>query len=79
MTTPSSYCKAHGIDTKQKWIISVMSGLLFLIFTLPITYDLTDGLARIVGSRTTRYGGPTLVGIALHTVVFALVVRVMMW
>jgi hypothetical protein len=63
---------------QQKLMISLSSAVLFVLVSLPQTYDLTNKvLGGLVGPLTTG-GCPTTVGILTHAVVFYLVTRYVM-
>ena len=66
---------------KDKWIISVLSGLLFIIISSPVLYKTIDGIVyKITGVNEIIYqqGQPTAIGLILHTIVFVFVVRMLM-
>jgi hypothetical protein len=59
----------------DKIYISVVSAILFLLVSLPMTYQITNSL----GLRTLQSAGcPSWVGIFLHTAVFGLLSFVLM-
>lgn len=60
----------------QKWWAAVLLGLVFAIVSSPVAYQLTDKIPRL--TTTSRYG-PTLQGLLLHTAVFILLVRLILW
>ena len=66
------------LTEKQKWLISLYSGLLFLVVASPLVYLITGGLTRFLGMDTSTKGCPNWKGLALHAIVFAILVRVMM-
>jgi hypothetical protein len=79
MPTPSRK-QYEPPNNDKKWTISLYSGLLFFIIASP-------PLFRLVNSLTTRFGGvsilteqgtPNIVGYALHTIIFILIVRISM-
>jgi len=74
-TTP---CKLP--TSADKWRYTLWTTLVFLIIVNPYTYKLTQqlfsGILGQIANPTT--GFPTTVGIALHAVVFTLIVRYMM-
>ena len=65
-------------NDKTKWIISLMSGLLFLIIASPITYNLVNMATSTVGLKISDDGCPNIYGLILHSIDFVLIVRVMM-
>ena len=62
------------MDTK--WQITFFSALIFLIVVHPMTYQLTHKLlGGVLGKIADSSGCPTTVGLALHTIVYILLVR----
>jgi len=69
-------CGCNGRKQEQKFLISLMSALVFFIIANPDTFRLVRGLlGNWVSSPT---GCPTISGLTLHTLVFMLVVWGMM-
>lgn len=69
-------CGCKGQKQEQKFIISLMSALVFFIVANPDTFRL---MRRILGSWVSGPNGcPTTAGLILHTIVFMLVVWGMM-
>ncbi len=65
----------------DKWKASVMAGVLFAVIASPFLYKLVAGLLKpIFGDReiVDMNGCPTMIGLALHAVVFTLIVRFLM-
>ena len=59
-----------------KWQISLFSALIFLLVVHPMTYKLTQKLfGGILGKISDPSGCPTTIGLALHTIVYILLVR----
>lgn len=59
-----------------KWQISLFSALIFLLVVHPVTYKLTQKLfGGLIGRISDPSGCPTNVGLALHTLVYILLVR----
>jgi len=61
----------------QKWKCAIVLAIVFVILSLPQTYNLVDSLLRGVVTPVANNGCPTVVGVMLHAVVFALLVRVL--
>lgn len=73
----SSACKPY--TSKDKWIVSVLSGLLFLLVSLPITYRLINYPLSMIGiSIANKEGCPNLLGVGIMAIVFLLIVRLLM-
>lgn len=54
----------------QKVLISLFSAVLFVLVSLPQTYQVTNFLTKNVGQKTVSNGCPTVFGLLLHTLVF---------
>ena len=63
------------VSSEQKWRISLFSAVLFLMVVHPMTYELTNSLLSPVLGLLADNGCPTTVGLAVHTIVFILLVR----
>jgi len=65
---------------QQKWMISIISALLFYIIALPQTYEcLTNPIVEsLTGIELEKKGKPTTFGVMIHAIVFLLIVRYMM-
>lgn len=69
-------CGCGGAKAQQKFLISVMSALVFFVISNPDTYRLTRSIfGKWVSGPT---GCPSLRGLLLHTVVFVLITWAMM-
>lgn len=69
---------AKSLNEANKWIISLWSALLFLLIASPFMFKLTGTLFSKLGLKTEQNGCPNWWGLVIHTVVFAVLVRVMM-
>lgn len=69
----------HELTDRSKWIISLWTGLLFVVVANPMAFkfvnSITQGLGLTIASGV---GCPNWKGIILHGLVFALAVRGMM-
>ena len=62
------------MDTK--WQITFFSALIFLLVVHPMTYKVTQKLlGGVLGKIAEPSGCPTTLGLALHTIVYILLVR----
>ena len=67
------------LTDKGKWIISLWTGLLFIVVANPTAFKLVNSITQGVGlSIANSFGCPNWKGIILHGFVFALAVRAMM-
>ncbi len=63
----------------MKWQISLFSALIFILVVHPMTYKLTQKLfGDLLGRISDASGCPTTIGLALHTIVYILLVRASM-
>ena len=62
----------------NKWTISLMSALLFVLISAPFMYKLTNSLTTLVGWTSSSNGCPNWGGLLLHAVVFAVLIRLLM-
>lgn len=71
------------LTNQQKWIGSLVAGLLFLILSSNFMYNLTNKLLTAIGgpkaATVTAGGMPTTLGLILHTIVFILLLRLILW
>lgn len=59
-----------------KWQISIFSAFIFILVVNPYTYKLTQNmLGGVFGKIADTNGCPTMRGLALHTLVYILLVR----
>jgi hypothetical protein len=63
---------------KDKWRYSFYSTLAFLIISSPYTYMLVNKLLGEFVKVSSANGCPTMMGLLIHAVVFALIIRSMM-
>jgi len=64
---------------KDKWIIVLISALLFALIASPYLYGVTGGFARTLGFELLYSNGqPKPLGLIVHAVIFALIIRLMM-
>ncbi len=61
------------LTAQQIAMVSVMVALLFVIFSLPMLYKLTNSVFSGVGYPTFEKGAPTYAGIYIHAIVAGLV------
>lgn len=65
--------------SKDKWLVSGLAGLLFLVVSSPYVYTLTNRfLSGLLGSIASPFGCPYILGLIVHTIVFVVIIRVMM-
>jgi hypothetical protein len=63
-------------SSSMKWQITFFSALIFILVIHPFTYQITQKLfGGILGKISESNGCPTTRGLALHTIVYILLVR----
>jgi uncharacterized membrane protein len=69
-----------AISNEKKWVISIISALIFVLIALPQTFQFTNSIFKqIFGIKTINYdGNPTTWGLVIHGAVFALITRGLM-
>lgn len=60
---------------RDKLIVTLLSGLIFLVISSPFLYSITRQLYSGIASRD---GLATMTGLLIHTVVFMIIVRLLM-
>ncbi len=73
---------AKKYAAENKWVVALLAALLFMLVASPFAYVQTDKLARMISPRLSLagYGGlPNIYGLAVHGIVFALIVRLLMF
>lgn len=79
MTTICPKCECSPTNA-DKWRYTLLTTLIFLVVVNPMTYQLVNKLFRnVVGKIADPLTGcPTTMGIAIHAVVFTLLLRYVM-
>jgi len=72
--TETSKCE-KPYTSKDKWIISLMGGLLFLVLASPFAYKFTNSILDL---GLENDGCPTPSGLALHSTLLVVIVRALM-
>lgn len=64
---------------KDKWIVAIIAGLLFLLLASPFMYSLVNQVTKAVGMATADAKGcANGAGLLLHALIFLLIVRLLM-
>lgn len=62
-----------------KWMYSIMAGILFVVIASPQMFSVTQRfIANPLKQVFVKNGVPTLMGLAVHGVVYVLLVRLLM-
>jgi hypothetical protein len=62
----------------QKWWAAILLGLIFFILSSRVAYGLTNSLTSKIGVPHMR-DGPPFIDLLIHTVLFILIVRLILW
>jgi len=70
----------NEITSGQKWWAAIVLGLIFAIISSPPLYLVTTTLTEKAGGTSlSGRNGPTIPGLILHTVIFILIIRLILW
>lgn len=69
-----------GPSSAQKWWASILVGVLFFVLASRPAFSFTGSIFdRMSGSTSNTYcGGPGVLGLIVHTVIFVIVIRILM-
>jgi len=63
---------------KDKWIVAIVAGLLFMLLASPFLYSTLNKVTRLIGwTIADERGSPNLSGLILHALLFILIVRLL--
>ena len=62
-------------SSSEKWQITIFSAVIFILVVSPFTYKITNNLFSNILGPIAVNGYPTIIGLALHTIVYILIVR----
>lgn len=63
---------------RDKWIVSIVVGLLFLIIASPFLFNFVNSITEAIGFQIADDGKPNIFGLLLHSAVFVVIIRIMM-
>ena len=66
------------ITNAQKWKYTLITSLIFLVVSHPLTYKLVQRIFGRFFTVASSTGCPTMIGLLLHTLVFTLILRLKM-
>ena len=70
---------ANEITSKDKWMISFYTIIVFFILINPFTFMLVNKLTMLLGLEiASENGSPNIWGMLLHGFIFFLIIRLMM-
>jgi hypothetical protein len=71
------------LTNQQKWVGALVGGLIFLVLSANFTFQLTNKLLTAIGGPKAATISPsgqiTTLGLILHTIVFVLLFRLILW
>jgi hypothetical protein len=70
--------KKNCYSNSDKWWAALIAGILFAIIASPFLFGLTNSLFGCWCPTYCPPGGPTLWGLLLHAIVFALLIRLLL-
>jgi hypothetical protein len=62
-------------SSADKWRYSLYTAIVFIVISLPLTYHATSLVYKGIRNAS---GGPSYIGVFLHSIVFLIIVRAMM-
>lgn len=64
---------------EDKWRVSILAGLVFLLISSPLMYKITGSLGDCLNLDISNSKGcPTTLGLLLHTVVYVVITKLLM-
>lgn len=65
-------------DSTDKWRVSILAGLIFMVIASPISYSILNAITSQVGIIMSVSGSPTFMGLVITGIIYALVTRAIM-
>ena len=62
----------------DKWRVSILAGLIFMLVSSPFLYNLVDKVTSPLNLNVANNGCPTMLGLFLMTVLFVVITRALM-
>ena len=64
----------------QKWWAAVILGFIFAIISSPASYYVSSKITSSIANINTIDGnGPNFLGLVIHTIIFILIIRIILW
>ena len=83
MTAPNAPIRTYlpTVTNSMKWWLAIFLGILAFIIFFPGTFNLTNAIWTSFGlpSFLQAPGSPTVVGVLIHAVIFAVIIRLVLW
>tara|TARA_A100001015_G_C15023094_1_gene729028 strand:- start:80 stop:316 length:237 start_codon:yes stop_codon:yes gene_type:complete len=70
--------KDEDLTNFDKWKYTILTTIIFIIITNPITYKITNAILKPILGPLIIKDCPTEIGLAIHTIVFILILRYIM-
>ena len=69
------------VTNAMKWWLAIFLGILFFLIAFPGTYNVTNAVWTSVGlpSYMNAPGAPNAWGVLIHAIIFALIIRLILW
>lgn len=64
-----------SLTDKDKWIIAIVCGVLFLVIAAPFFYNIANGTTSAFGLKIADNGCPNLAGLLIGAVIYTLILR----
>ena len=78
--SPSSKPYCTQPNSGHKWWASILLGFIFAIVSSPAAYYVSSKVTTSLGGISTTDGpGPNFVGLLIHTLVFIIIIRIILW
>lgn len=66
--------------SSQKWWVSILLGFIFALLSSPAAYYITSKVTTSLGGAALISGkGPSFAGLLVHTLLFIVIVRIILW
>lgn len=72
------YGKDKQVASQDKWRYTFYTAILFFIIASPFMFKIVNSILGSLVKICDKSGCPTMMGLILHTIVFALLLRLMM-
>lgn len=70
----------HNYTNEEKWWIAIFLGFIFAIVSSPAAYYITSKVTTSLGGVSLNNGlEPNFVGLLIHTLIFIIIIRIIMW
>jgi hypothetical protein len=78
---PSTKMVVPTVTNSMKWWLALLLGFLFFLLAFGGTYNLTNGIWTGVGGQSFLIapGCPNVWGVLVHAIIFALIIRLILW